>query len=183
MISHSGKFIHIHVPKSAGNSITQALSDHWDCPARQHLIAYEVRDLIGPERFNSYFKFSFVRNPWDKVVSSYHFQKKKNRVRGLTFRQWVLSRQLVTGSAEKYTTSQFYWLSDEEEPLMDFVGRYENLEEDWKKVLDHVRLKWIELPHENKSAHSHYRTYYNNMTKEFVRSRYQKDIDYFNYEF
>jgi len=77
LISHEFKFIFIHIPKTAGVSITNALQPFSDQALSKritrHASFYEIRRLILPEQFNHYIKFCFVRNPWDWFVSLYAY--------------------------------------------------------------------------------------------------------------
>ena len=63
------------------------------------------------------------------------------------------------------------------------MGRYENLIDDYKKMLKDVDCKTIPLPHYHKSDREKYRNYYNNKTKEIIKEFYKKDIEEFGYEF
>jgi hypothetical protein len=67
--------------------------------------------------------------------------------------------------------------------IVDFVGRYENLEHDVNTVIQVLGLKSRALPHVNKSQHRHYSEYYTEETKGLVAERYSRDIDFFRYQF
>ena len=88
MISHKHKCIFIHIPKCGGTSIEDALfkprnertiKDLWSGPNKyqtgglQHLMASHIIEEVGGDLFDEYFKFSFVRNPWEKMVSQFTF--------------------------------------------------------------------------------------------------------------
>jgi len=72
---------------------------------------------------------------------------------------------------------------DQDRLLVDFVGRFERLLEDFKKVCQRLELGDIELPRTNATVHDHYSRYYNNETKKIVADHYAKDIDFFGYVF
>lgn len=79
--------------------------------------------------------------------------------------------------------TQLLWLKDlKGNPKIDFVGRFENYEEDWNKICKILNID-ISLPHLNKSQHRDYKTYYNEGLIEAVRKKYREDIKYFKYDF
>ena len=70
MISHQYKCIFTHVNKCGGSTIDAVFNGKGG-----HKLALNYKRMY-PKKFDSYFKFSFVRNPWDKMVSFYHYHKK-----------------------------------------------------------------------------------------------------------
>jgi hypothetical protein len=67
--------------------------------------------------------------------------------------------------------------------LVDYIIKYETLEQDWKNMFNHLNMQAPELPVINKSNHQNYRKYYDSETDALVRYLFKKDIEYFNYEF
>ena len=154
------------------------------------MFAREARALVGPEIWASYFKFAFVRNPWDRLVSWYHMciqrASENNFSRYIkehapTFDDFVT--KTTTGVAEKTTHNQLDYVTDENgEMMLDFIGRYESLQEDFAVVKGKLNLA-SELPHVNKSSHRDYRDYYTDETRGIVARRFARDIEYLGYHF
>jgi len=212
LISDRYNFIFFHVPKAAGTSVTKALNKSLTGDVLMnennkglksflskkgklwpnHATCGEVRSYLSNERYNKYFKFCFVRNPWDRLVSLYHYTVQKEAKiyadKGLklpqfsqdimdadSFENWITS--------EKFGTAQYYFLSNNNQLLVDFVGRSESLQADFSYVCGLVGIPNIILPKENVSKHKKYQQYYNNETRQIVAERYKKDIELFGYTY
>lgn len=194
------KCIYIHVPKTGGTSIANVLNDLKPSRSKsqklrlhEHVKAHEVKRLIGEENWSQYFSFAFVRNPWDLMVSCYHwwlqkadsiyFKQDIELIRQLgTFTEFMYSRygQLLINECEG---NLFDWISEEDKLIVDFVGRFESLQADFNQVCNHLDIEPIELPHTNQTSRRDYRDYYNDATRLMVAKRFQKTIEYFGYHF
>ena len=215
MISHDPPFVFIHIPKTAGTSIENALqADLGALPNRkflkngtgkghwfQHLTYKELKGRFPKKDLPSYFKFAFVRNPWDRVISEMIWRRRwpahRKHCRNLeTFLRapWWKGRFSAKNRAAwgsradvgRHIISQHKFIYDAEGSLLvDFVGRFESLEEDYQFIRTSLALEESPLPHQNKSARRrpHYTDYYNDKTREIVAERYQTDITKFEYEF
>ncbi len=179
-------FIFIHINKTGGSSIEKALR----LPL-EHKTAREKIDEIGLERWKRRFTFTVVRNPWDKVVSHYLYRWQTNQTglqnASIDFRTWA--RLAYRDHNPKYYDKpkmfmpQLAWLTDVEGHLLvDFVCRFENLASDFETVLHTIGRK-ATLPHLKASKRGHYRDYYDGETIEIVAQWFQRDIEYFHYEF
>ena len=79
---------------------------------------------------------------------------------------------------------QIEWLTDPSgKILVDFIGKFENLETDFKYICKKININEVKLPHKNKTIRKNYREYYNENTKNIIADWYKKDIDYFKYKF
>ena len=193
MISHKHKFIFIHINKTGGTSIETAFSGH-EVERRnpsKHANAIEYRNKFG-DKFLEYFKFAFVRNPWSWLVSRYFWCKDDKR-----YYEYVRSsfKNLIYSVRDDKNISPGRWfnrtvlpqhgkISDESgTQLVDFVGRFENLQGDFNFACDKIGIPHRKLPHKNKTKHKHYTEYYDEETKQIVAEKYAKDIEMFGYEF
>ena len=179
-------YVFIHINKTGGSSIEQALG----LPIR-HFTALEVCAALGEAEWQRRFSFAFVRNPWDKVVSHYHYRLKTNQTGlkdlGMGFAEWV---RLSYGEQDpaffdkpRMFMPQVEWLCDEEGyQLVEFVGRFERLAEDFAMVC--ARLgRGAALPHVKGSGREHYRGYYDPETRDIVAEWFADDIAAFDYEY
>jgi hypothetical protein len=179
-------FIFIHINKTAGSSIEKALGIRF-----RHMTARESLEALGANRWEKRFSFTIVRNPWDKVVSHYHYRVQTNKTelasRRVLFPEWV---RLAYGQQDpefhqppKMFLPQWEWISDESgQCLLDFVGRYESLHKDFAEICRRINRKST-LPHVKQSNRGRYQDYYDDTTREIVANWYWEDISKFNYVF
>jgi len=201
LISESYQIIFIHIQKTAGTSLSAFLSSNLMATrnGRKHESAYEVKSRIPEYIWRNYFKFSFVRNPWDRLVSWYlHIKKHRTKYGdnpffdylmsiGDTFENFILygDKTISTPWGKRNLfTNQLDLLSFENQLLVDFVGKFESLESDWKLILDRIGyIDQAKLPHVNKIPRVHYRDLYTERTRVIVEEKFQKDINQFRYHF
>jgi len=201
MIDHTKKFIFVHIPKNAGQSMEICLGGYEDKKklwgiendiVLQHLKACELQEKIGDQVFNDYFKFTFVRNPFSKCLSEY-FWEKTHLGESLNFNDWVKlklgdlinqSENNTTIMRQKHNLEQYKFIyKTSGKCMVDFVGRFEKLQQDFDIVCDKIGIPRQQLPHINKTNHTHYTEYYDDETREIVAEKYARDIEYFGYEF
>ncbi len=155
------------------------------------IAAYEI---LPRDVFNKMFKFAFVRNPWDLQVSSYHHVKRErpHLLKNINSFEDFLKFKLEEDRPYHYILDaskepQWFSLIDlSGNCLMDFVGRFENLEQDFQKVLSMLGInKKITLPHKRKSQtrEKDYRRYYNERSYELIEKHFKEDIEHFGYTF
>jgi hypothetical protein len=216
LISYSHQFLFIHVGKTGGMSMREVLKQYAQEPERfkirrpakmnsdrpnplytvwetllLHAKARDVQKEVPPEIFESFFKFAFVRNPWDLMVSMYHFilrdpavpRHEQVKAAGSFegFVDWV--RATADPFPKGITKLQSEMLTDEQGRLLvDYIGHYEQLEEDFADVARRVGIA-DRLPHLNRSQHKDYRSYYSDRTRELVGECFKTDIDLFGYTF
>ncbi|MEX0921056.1 MAG: sulfotransferase family protein [Candidatus Pacearchaeota archaeon] len=157
-------------------------------------VHYEFpRSRKNPD-IKSYFKFAFVRNPYDRIVSCYEDKVKRKfwkefRELGIkqedSFKDFVKKiSKIPEEKADRHFVSQSYLLTNKKGNLIpDFIGRFENLEGDYKKVCQKLGIKNPpKLPQKNKGKRDKdYRKYYDKETQKLVEERYKKDFELFGY--
>lgn len=231
MISHQLKVIFIHIPKVAGQSIEQCFITHhgisWEHrdvlllkensnpakgpPRLAHLTASEYKDYgyISSDNFENYFKFSFVRNPWARLVSEYKWRGYYTKWRFKDWLKYGFPKPART-SYWRHVMPQYDYLFDSAgNCLVDFIGHFENLTEDFNHFRQKASLQLPDLPHVNKSSNKiggiqdlaslqtarflwkklkakqpvypSYLEYYDDWSWSWVAERYQKDIEAFGY--
>jgi len=191
MINHNTKCLFIHIPRCAGSSMEKILTNNDYILNGHYHIRYQEH-LNHNKQIKDYFKFTFVRNPYDKLVSEYFWFKDqynkwndantKKLYRDKTFKEFVtifLSDEARGDHYHRFTYHQML------EPVSDisFIGRYENLSEDFDIVCNTIGISQQTLTHVYKTRHDHYSEYYDNETRELVACRYARDIERFKYKF
>jgi|SaaInlV_165m_DNA_1040744.scaffolds.fasta_scaffold41810_2 chondroitin 4-sulfotransferase 11 len=190
MISHTHKCIYVHIPKTGGTSLRVAFRK----PERQAGMAH--KQTYQQDIISKYYVWTVVRNPWDRLVSEYHFRRRRGLFRQLDYRHCSFvdfCELLFSGELQKiYPKSQVIHLWPQLQVInynvndmtnVDFIGRFENLQDDFNVVCDKIGFPHRKLPHIHKTKHKHYTEYYDDETKQIVAEKYAKDIEYFGYEF
>lgn len=159
-------------------------------PRHCHIIA--AKEMLPAEYFDSLYKFAFVRNPWDLQVSSFHhIQRERPQVmNGITdfneFMRWKFDpeRPYQYHIDTSLSLQSDYLVDLHGNNQMDFIGRYENLEDDFAKVCRHIKVNLV-LPHKRraKEREKDYRSYYTDDTVELVAKYFTRDIEMLGYGF
>jgi sulfotransferase famil protein len=200
MISFQKRFLFVHIPKTAGNSIQSVLRNYSEdelvalrgaqdgverfglrnpkYKIRKHSTLADYRAALGEETFRSLYKFTCVRNPWDRMVSLYF-----RASRGVeqwdpkAFRQMLLNAR----SAADYLRLE----KREKDPFVnvDCILRFETLAEDFRLVCAKLDIPAVPLPQYNRSNRGHYSIYYDDALRAFVRRRFALEVERFGYTF
>jgi hypothetical protein len=206
MISTTLNCIFVHVPKTGGSSIEDVLwpgprteADLWQgmvdqyhnryqTGGLQHLTAAQIRQEVGEQRFMESYRFSLVRNPWDRAVSQYAYMLQKKYLRDFIgmkeddgFSRYL---SLIQERSHVQWIPQCDFLFDASGGcLVDFVGRFETIRSDATAVFEKLGVFCAELPHTRASVHRHYTEYYDQETKRAIERLYGADIERFSYKF
>ena len=184
-------------------SVTQVLSNHLDGPLgrwwhpfsawlsgapyrafSKHALAKDIRTGLPRAVFDNFYKFAFVRNPWDWNVSNYHYiLKHPDHYQHAELKALGGFEAYVDWQVDNHYT-QKYVLADETGNLVvDYVGHMERLEADFNHILSHLGLPPVKIPHKNRSDHTDYRGYYNDHTRALIAELFSDDIEAFGYTF
>ena len=156
---------------------------------KKHIKAQELKPLVGEQKWESYFKFAFVRNPWDRTVSTY-FHRRKVAPASIkmmwpsstyVFRALLKMKYQVLGAVP---TQQVDYLTDEDGNLMvDFVGRFENLNGDFKSACERIGVNASLGGRYDPTDHTHYSDYYDATCRRIITDAKSDDIDTFEFDF
>ena len=177
-VNEESRALYYDIPKNASATIRRTLFG-----------PNEKMSRIEPSRsIEEYFRFTFCRNPYSRVVSNYTM-----------FTKWVKQKRVLSefiSNPEKLSFKEFckficikdnhHWqtqLSYVEGHEIDFIGRFENFQADFYVVCDKIGIPRQKPPHKNKSWHKHYTEYYDDETRQIVEEKYAKDIERFEYKF
>jgi len=209
LFSRQPPFLFVHIDKAAGSSIGLALQPiesrpkprrwrrrlMWLGPLNRlglyrslefpaHAYAIHAKRCLPAAVYDELFKFAFVRNPWDRLVSRYAYLLKNEKHPRHEFVQKMkgfddyVAWEMRRGKFFQYT----YVTGSDGKLIVDFIGHYERLSEDFQKVCARIGVK-AELPRANASSHRDYRTYYSAATREMVGNYFRRDIELFGYDF
>lgn len=200
-IFNSYKAIFIHIPKCAGTSITSCLDrenvisrfttyDNFSIKLMygrnlQHSTYNKIR-MLHPLKFTSYYKFSFVRNPFDRMYSEYSWRKKwDKKLENKTFEEMLMQVPLYRKIGEPHFIEQSNFIYTQRNKLMvDYLGRFETLEYDFKNIVKTLGIEQLDLKILNRSRESkNYSNKYSDEAKELVNRFFARDIELLEYEF
>lgn len=141
---------------------------------------------LKKDQYSTYYKFTFVRNPWDRAFSWYKnvmrdevHSKDLGLVNNISFEDFLKGNIGV-----RALRPQTYWIKDYNGNInMDFIGKFENLQNDFNVVAETLNLTQFQLPHELKSDNKSYKEFYSDKTKDIVWDFYKEEIKLFDYEF
>lgn len=199
------KCLFIHIPKTGGVSVYRSLfnskKDQVNVRSAGHFSLKDYEIIFGHDVLREYFTFTFVRNPWSRVLSSYQFMKKggfhskdeawakKNLSKFNSFNefvvQWLNHRNIYR--ALHFIPQYEFLFSRNGQMNIDFIGKLENIDSDFNQIKSKLHIDCT-LRHDNKGNLTRkktrsYREFYTEETRDIVARIYCKDIEIFNYTF
>ena len=193
-------FLWVKTPKCGGTSILELLK-------KEPFVGIIRWGKVGMYQkrnngvFNKSFKFAFVRNPYDRLVSSYFYSLQKGWFSG-DFKQFAatplhaLDRRACQHTQPltlhlslrkyEYRKNCFAFTPDESLPEIDYLDaiyKLENIQQDLDKLFDQMGLQRKQLPHINKTSHRHYTEHYDDEIRAIVAENYAQDIECFKYDY
>jgi Sulfotransferase family len=205
IISVLHKFIFVAIPKTGTHSVRRALREHMGADDLEqvglfvqkkfpipelarlqhgHLSLEQVRPHLRQDEFDSFFKFAFVRNPFDRFVSYCAFM---SRADGQFDRDpHSVMRHVVQNPPWQHVLfqPQYSFVSSTDGQLLtDFVGRVEEMQKSYDEIARRIGIKSATLEQVNSSNRQDYRTYYDEALVEGVAKLYARDLEMFGYEF
>jgi hypothetical protein len=206
LISKKHNFAFLHLPKCGGTSLLRAFKKSWDDPrfknGHPHLTTddhnYILRrssKIILNLEISRFKLFTMVRNPYSRVVSAF-FYLANNRLRfrddrkirdrfnlkDLDFKEFV-KKSLLSVDYMHFNEIIDNYIQYEDLKKIDYIGKVENMVEDFNNICRLIDQPNIKLLHVNKSKHLDYTQYYDEESKNIVTKKYAKDIEYFGYKF
>lgn len=169
----------LRVHKTAGTSMYDYyLRDHCINRSKQKGKVKNWLSQIDEDELNKKFIWSFVRNPYDRFLSAAAmFNLDANHLAG-DFKYMTKQTNII----KRHTEPQHKFTHYKGHQIPDFIGKYENLENDWCKVLIEIHLPHFNLPKSNGSSHGNWQEVLSEQTKSFIRDFYHFDFKYFGYE-
>jgi len=187
------KCIFIHIPRNAGTSILGMLGD---TGGRSHRSFMDYQ-MSNNERFKNYFKFSIVRNPYDRIVSVYEYLKNRgNKSHDLYFSKIIEKENgsfdwFVNEFIDEYKIHeilllkpQYLFLYDYKNELqVDYIARFECLMKEIPYICQQINMPHKKFPKLNQSTSHSWEKFYNySRTIETVSRLYKKDFELFGYD-
>jgi len=216
LLSNKYNFLFVHIAKTGGTSVRAALNKlRWRdpyypmmylCHRFSHLTGHKIgtkfprhskiiaaKEMLPAEHFDQLFKFSFVRNPWDLQVSSFHhIRRERPQVMQSIddfneFMRWKFNpeRPYQYHIETSLQLQSDYLVDLHGNKLVDFLGRTENLQDDFEHVCNTIGIKPFELPQKRvaKDRKKDFRSYYADDTAEMVANHFARDVEMLGYQF
>ena len=207
MISHKFKFICPRLGKNASSTLVSyfrrfdpdLIDEGHKSVLGDGFHSFLNGDYLKQINHNDYYKFGFVRNPFDRLVSAYQEFKRPEQFLSLKLqieKNKDLHLYLILNDFKKFaeminTYEHIHWKSQvemlhhDDALLVDYIGRVETLQSDLDHICKQISINnnKVPVPIERKSKRTHYSHYYDDETREMVRQKFETDLQFFDYKF
>ncbi len=199
LLSRTKKAIYLHIPKTGGMSMTEFCIRNnikvaplnreiqW-CLEQNNKLNKKIYGLWDDEIANpKYYSYAFVRNPYDRMVSCYKtpWVQRPEGIDFTGFLRYILAEKsdyFSNSHAFGYFHKDYNLFDDNGNQKVDFLGRFENLTNDFDFICKKLNVKNT-LKHINKSDRKNYKEYYNKESIALIQKHFEKDLEFFNYNF
>lgn len=193
LINHRSKIISVSVPKTGSTSLHYALMDALGeefrtkspFPAVYHMPAADIKRVMGPRKFESYFSFGVVRNPFDRMVSLYHdFRDQRHHIQAKTFDDFILEEFKSCWQNDVHFLPQVFFLYAESEKITSKIYFFES---GLDSIINDISLNFdlgeAKIGHARKSHRNPWESYYTNpKVAATVIEHYKVDFETFSYQ-
>lgn len=205
IISHKHKFIFFAVPKTATHAIREALREHkgpedWEqqmlfgrdaLPIPElaalrhgHLSVQQIKPFLPQEQWDEYFKFAFVRNPYDRFISTYFFLHRNRPSMGdrelMNMKGAIRNAQFNT---RLLVLPQYQMLTHSDGSMgLDYVARYEDIQSAYEHICERIGIPSKVLIEKNASEHDTSDSYYDAELRKLVTDFYAGDFEVLGYD-
>lgn len=185
MINHKHRFLFIHIPRTGGTSI-ETQFNYTEQKGKKHWNLNDWKHHLDDNTFNKLFKFTFVRNPWNIIISKYLCGWYCSNKRGgeIGYRSGKSLKYFLSHykpAVHEHGDSLFDYFDPNQ---INFIARFENRNKDLEYISDKIGVKInTNITERSHSDKKHYTEYYDDETRKIVANRYAKDIEYFGYKF
>lgn len=163
----------------------------WVTGYHKHATAVEIEEYLGSSEYQKYYKFAFVRNPWDWQVSMYHYLKRTKVLKYYKLANQLNFKEFLQQYINNSPPLQMDFITDKKGSIViDKIGKFENLSHDLHVIVNEIGIlpenynrKNLQLTNVSTNRKRDYRIYYDLESRDLVANYFKKDIDFFDYTF
>ena len=195
MICHKYKTIFVHIPKTGGTSVEcmfglvkynkkyKSMREMFQYQEGKHWTAQEKREHY-PEFFKEYYKWTIIRNPWEKEWSLYNMCKNRKKFMGRTFKEFLKGfvDAANSGIRTTMTLNQIDFIEINKKNAMNEIVRFEDLEKGWRSICEKIKKPYEPMIHLRNTKKNHIEEDYDQECIDIVAEFRKRDIEYFNYK-
>lgn len=195
LLCRKHNYLYIHIFKTGGNAVRKALHGcTLTCGAQApvsgygvHVVASDLKAVIGQYYWDSFFKFTFIRNPLDWMISLYWYcRNARNHFLSdyaqADFASWVafyieFSKKNPRIIGANKTVSQFEHISENGKPIVDFIGRQEYFERDMNIIRNKLGMNILPIEKVNVGFYDKRQSKYDSATQKLMLTNYADDFE------